>query len=169
MVYKLLLVFLLIVPITFPLPPARAANGQGRGQQEAADKSASRRSTGWFKRPAAAGDYQEVVDLPNLERPDSLADYLPKTRDLAAFCRAQTRAYDEFIAANEEERARFEAKRLSDLDPEILRLPRLYEKLGNLAAYNGDLETAIKRLETAYRLLNDTIDFFPKGQKVKLL
>ncbi|MFL6213162.1 MAG: FG-GAP-like repeat-containing protein [Blastocatellia bacterium] len=168
--YKLLLVFLLILPVAIPWPHASAAYSQSKGQlQEAAVKPSSRRSTGWFNRPAEAGAYQEVVDLPNLERPESLSDYLPKNRDLTAFCRAQTRAYDEFIAANDAERAGFEAKRLSDLDPEILRLPRLYEKLGSLAAYNGDMETSIKRLETAYRLLNDTIDFFPKGEKVKLL
>jgi tetratricopeptide (TPR) repeat protein len=167
--YRFLLVFLLILPLAVPLPRASAAYCQSQGQsQEAAPKPSSRRSTGWFHRPAGAGDFQEVVDLPNLERPDSLADYLPKNRDLAATCRAQTRAYDEFIAALDEERARLEAKRLSDLDPEILRLPRLYERLGNLASYNGDMETAIKRLETAYQRLNDTIDFFPNGERVKL-
>src|SRR5205085_10104222 len=112
-------------------------------------------------------DYQEAVDLPNMERPEALVNYLPTARDLPAFCRAQSRAYDESIAERELELAPFEAKKVNDLDPEILRLPRLYEKLGNLAAYNGDLEKAIEKLETAYRLLNESIDFYPNGKQVK--
>lgn len=164
---KLLIALLLIWPIFIPLPDTGMVYSQSKGQMEDTGKPSVRRSTGWFRRPAEAGDFQEVVDLPNLERPEGLANYLPAGRDLPALCRAQSRAYDEHIAALERELSQFEAKKLSDLDPEILRLPRLYEKLGNLAAYNGDMEQAIKKLETAYRLLNDSIDFYPNGQQVK--
>jgi tetratricopeptide (TPR) repeat protein len=163
---NLLIAALLILPVIMPLPRASAVYSQSKAQA-AADKPSARRSTGWFKRPAAAGDYKEVLNLPDMERPPALADYLPTTRDLPAFCRAQTRAYDEFIAESANELAQFEAKKLSELDPEILRMPRLYERLGNLAAYNGDMEQAIEKLETAYRLLNNSIDFYPNGKQVK--
>ncbi len=164
---RLLIALSLILPIVIPLPDRGLAYSQSKGQTEDAGKSAVRRATGWFRRPAEAGDFQEVVNLPNMERPETLANYLPAGRDLPALCRAQSRAYNELTAALEGELSQFEAKRLSDLDPEILRLPRLYERLGNLAAYNGDMGRAIAKLETAYRLLNDSLDFYPNGQQVK--
>jgi tetratricopeptide (TPR) repeat protein len=165
---NLLIAFLLTLPIIIPLPDTSVVYSQSKGQARDVSKASAQKATGWFKRPAAAGDYNEVLNFPDMERPAALTDYLPTARDLPAFCRAQTRAYDEFISERELELSPFEAKKLSDLDPEILRLPRLYEKLGNLAAYNGDMEKAIKKLETAYRLLNDSIDFFPNGKQVKL-
>ena len=162
---NLMLAALLILPVIIPLPHASVVYSQSKAAD--ADKPSARKSTGWFKRPAAAGDYKEVLNLPDMERPPALADYLPTTRDLPAFCRAQSRAYDEFISERASELAQFEAKKLSELDPEILRMPRLYERLGNLAAYNGDMEQAVKKLEAAYRLLNDSIDFYPNGKEVK--
>src|SRR5690242_1965538 len=130
---RLLIALSLILPIVIPLPDRGLACSQSKGETEDAGKTAVRRATGWFRRPAEAGDFQEVVNLPNMERPETLASYLPAGRDLPAFCRAQSRAYNELTAALEGELSRFEAKRLSDLDPEILGLPRLYERLGNLA------------------------------------
>src|ERR1700742_4089664 len=120
----LLAIFLSIFIVISLLPPARLVSAQGQSksnpQAADADKPPARRSTGWFKRPPEAGDFQEVVDLPNLERPDSLSNYLPTGRDLPAFCRAQTRAYDELLSDSARELARYEKGKISDMDPELL-------------------------------------------------
>src|ERR1044071_1112406 len=92
---KLFIVFLLILPIGVPWSGTGIVYSQNQVPAADAGKPSMRRSTGWFKRPAGAGDFQEVVDLPNLERPEAFVNSLPTTRDLPALCRAQTRAYDE--------------------------------------------------------------------------
>ena len=66
---NLLIVGLLILAILVPLPETGIIYSQSQGQAEDASKPSVRRSTGWFRRPAGAGDYQEAVDLPNMERP----------------------------------------------------------------------------------------------------
>lgn len=129
---------------------------------------AGQRQTGWFQKPTGAGDYKDVLSFPDMERPPVLADYLPAGRDLTAYCNALTRAYNELIAESALELSKLEARKLNELDPEILKLPRLHEKLGNLAAYKGDMPAAIKQLETSYRLLNDSLDFYPNGGQIKL-
>jgi tetratricopeptide (TPR) repeat protein len=129
----------------------------------------SQRQTGWFQKPAGAGAYQEVINFPDMERPATLANLLPKTRDLGALCQIQTGIYKTLADETALALSELESQRLSDLDPRILQLPRLHEKLGNLATYNGDMEKAISRLETSYRLLNESLDFFPNGRALKLL
>jgi tetratricopeptide (TPR) repeat protein len=143
--------------------------GQKKAPPEVASRLPSQKQTGWFQRPAGAGDYQEVMNFPDMERPATLANLLPANRNLAILCSIQTKIYNDIIAENEQALSNLEAQKLSELDIRILQLPRLHEKLGNLATYQGDMDNAIKRLETAYRLLGDSLDFFPKGREVKLL
>jgi tetratricopeptide (TPR) repeat protein len=147
----------------------QAVYSQKQTQSDTSDNTLSQKQTGWFQRPVSAGAYQEVINFPDMERPASLAALLPAKRDLAALCQIQTSAYQNVIYDNQQALAKLEALRLSELDSRILQLPRLHEKLGNLATYQGDMDNAIKRLETSYRLLNDSLDFFPKGREVKLL
>jgi hypothetical protein len=142
---------------------------QQKIHSEAADGTPAQKQTGWFQRPASAGAYQEVINFPDMERPASLSGLLPAKRDLAALCDIQANAYKGVAAENEQTLAKLLAQKLSELDVRILQLPRLHEKLGNLASYQGDMDNAVKRLETAYRLLNESVDFFPKGREVKLL
>ena len=147
-------------------------SGQAQSQGKEAESDGKRKAfnaTGWFQRPAGAGDYKEVLNFPDMERPASLAKYIPAGRDLPGFCRGQNQVYADATAEAEAALSNMVAKRLSELDPEILRLPRLYEKVGNLAAYKGDMAGAIKNLETAYKLLNDSLDFYPNGKQVKML
>lgn len=147
----------------------RTAYLQNRQMQETASSAPAQKLTGWFKRPASAGAYQEVINFPDMERPAGLAALLPAGRDLAILCSLQANAYQGVIAENEQALANLQSLRLSELDPRTLQLPRLHEKLGNLATYQGDMENAIKRLETSYRLLNESLDFYPNGREVKLL
>jgi hypothetical protein len=164
------LIALFILPVTHVFSNAKQGAGQN-SKKDKAEKSANppvQQQTGWFRRPAGAGDYKQVLNFPDMERPESLAKYLPAKRDLAAYCVAQTRAYNEWIAEKQSELSKLEAQKLSELDAQTLQLPRLYERLGNLAAYNGDLQNAIKKLETAYRLLNNSLEFFPNGEELKL-
>lgn len=167
---KLAIVFLLILPATGSLTSANEDSGQAqnKGQPRKTDSAAGQGQTGWFRKPAGAGDYKDVINFPDMERPASLADYLPEGRDLSAYCRALAKTYDELRAENDLELSKLKAQRLSELDPRILQLPRLHEKLGTLAAYNGDMANAISNLEAAYRLVNDSLDFFPKGNEIKL-
>lgn len=147
----------------------QAVYSQKHPQSDSADTSYLQKRTGWFQRPASAGAYQEVINFPDMERPATLLALLPANRDLAALCQIQSNAYQNVISENQQTLARLEAQKLSELDSRILQLPRLHEKLGNLATYQGDMENAIKRLETAYKLLNDSLEFFPKGRELKLL
>ena len=144
-------------------------NQQKKSQSEVAGSLPAQKQSGWFQRPAGAGDYQEVMNFPDMERPPALANLLPANRNLAILCSIQSKAYNDLVTENEQALSKLEALKLSELDLRILQLPRLHEKLGNLAAYKGDMDNAIKRLETSYRLLNDSLDFFPKGREVKLL
>lgn len=166
---NIFIVFLLSVAV---LSSSSIAGGNNKGQNKAQagkpDGGPPQRQTGWFQKPAGAGDYKDVISFPDMERPATLAGYLPAARDLSAYCNALTRAYDELFAENETELSKLEARKLSELDPEILKLPRLHEKLGTLAAYKGDMATAIKHLETSYKLLNDSLDFYPNGEQIKL-
>ncbi|HKV40410.1 MAG TPA: VCBS repeat-containing protein, partial [Blastocatellia bacterium] len=171
----LLLVCALIGPVMWRSSAAGGPQQQEQQQQVHQQKegAAAAKSeiqlpplTGWFQRPAGAGDYQTDIPFPDLERPSVLADYLPTGRDIPGLCRALTHAYSDVTAQTQ--RALAQAASRGELDPEALQLPRLYGKLGDLAAYNGDLDTAVKNLETAYRLLNQSIDFMPNGNKVKL-
>lgn len=151
--------------------PAGASNhnqSQNKAQTGKADGAPPQRQTGWFQKPAGAGDYKDVISFPDMERPATLADYLPAQRDLPAYCNALTRAYNDLLAESELELSKLETRKPNELDPEILKLPRLHEKLGNMAAYKGDLPAAIKHLETSYRLLNDSLDFYPNGEQIKL-
>jgi hypothetical protein len=147
----------------------RVVYGQKKPEPESAGNATSQKLTGWFKRPAKVGDYQEVINFPDMERPAALASLLPVKRDLAVLCKIQAKTYQDVIAENEQALAKLEALKLSEFDLRILQLPRMHEKLGNLATYQGDMGNAINRLETSYRLLNDSLDFFPKGREVKLL
>jgi len=124
--------------------------------------------TGWFQKPAGAGDYEVAIAFPDLEHPPELADYWPTDRDLNGPCAALKRAYGDASKQASTALSSLEARKLSDMDPEILQLPQLYERAGNLAAYNGDMETAVARLEAAYRSLNQIMDFLPNGPEAKL-
>jgi len=167
--FKFLILFLLMLPsLGVPAGAGRAAFDQKKAQSDDEKSAPQQGQTGWFRRPAEAGDYKEVINFPDIERPPAIASYLPKERDLSAYCIAQNRAYKEYIAENESRLAELKAKISGELDVRVLQLPRLHEKLATLAAYNGDMETAIKNLETSYRLILDSIDFYPKGEEVKL-
>jgi hypothetical protein len=148
--------------------PERPVYSQAEQQSETNNGSASQIVTGWYRRPAGTGDYQEVIVFPDMERPSTLAKYLPNERDLQKICRAQTRMYEDYFKENERALTDLEALKLDELDPETLRLPRLYQKLGDLSAYNGDMERSIKDLETSYRQLKANFDLFSKGKEIKL-
>jgi hypothetical protein len=158
---NIFIAFLLALSVVSSSAGSQSQTGKAGGVQP-------QRQTGWFQKPAGAGDYKDVISFPDMERPPALADYLPARRDLPAYCTALTRVYNELIAESELELSKLEAGKPSELDPEILKLPRLHEKLGNLAAYKGDMPAAIKHLETSYRLLNDSLDFYPNGGQIKL-
>jgi tetratricopeptide (TPR) repeat protein len=159
--------FTLCLSVGLPSINLRLVYGQKKISSEPTNNPPSQQ-TGWFKRPARVGDYQEVISFPDMERPAALASMLPINRDLA-LCNIQAKAYKDAIAENEQALAKLEAQKLSEFDSRILQLPRMHEKLGNLATYQGDMDSAIKRLEISYRLLNDSLEFFPKGREVKLL
>jgi VCBS repeat protein/ASPIC/UnbV protein len=168
--FKLSIALCLLLPVAATLTSAnKTAAFEQRKSQTGSDGVASpQKQTGWFRRPAGAGDYKEVVNFPDMERPTTLAGYLPANRDLAAFCSAQTRAYTDQISEREIELSQLKAQIDSELDVKSLQLPRLYEKLGNLAAYTGDLPSAIKKLETSYGQVTGSLDFFPNGREIKL-
>ncbi|HWP45503.1 MAG TPA: FG-GAP-like repeat-containing protein, partial [Blastocatellia bacterium] len=168
--FRLFITFLSMLLLAVPLAGANneASVNQREPQAGKDDSVPPQRQTGWFRRPAGAGNYKDVINFPDMERPAALAKYLPSGRDLAAFCSAHNRAYSDFIAENEAELSKLKEQIRDELDPKILELPRLYERLGNLSAYSGDMENAIKRLEASYRLLNDSLEFFPKGREIKL-
>jgi tetratricopeptide (TPR) repeat protein len=165
-----LLLFVILTLLTGLTPiNGGASAGQRNRSGESASSPPPQKQTGWFQRPASAGNYKEVMNFPDMERPQGLAALLPAKRDLAALCDIQVRAYLAVITENEQALAALEALRLSELDARILQLPRMHEKLGNLATYQGDMTSAIKRLETSYRLLNESLEFFPNGKELKLL
>lgn len=147
----------------------RVVYGQKKPAPQPASNTLSQKPTGWFKKPAKVGDYQEVINFPDMERPAALADMLPVNRNIAAWCNIESQVYKDAIAEKEQALASLEGQKLSEFDSRILQLPRMYEKLGNLATYQGKMDSAIQRLETSYRLLNDSLDFYPKGRELKLL
>lgn len=167
--FRILIVFLLVLPFfSVPTGANRISVSDQKKSQAGDDKTIPQRQTGWFRRPAGAGSYKEVINFPDMERPSALASYLPGKRDLSAFCNAQTRAYSEAGVEAEDSLSQLQAQISGEFDVKALQLPRLHEKLANLAAYDGDMESAIKKLETSYRLVNDSIDFFPQGKEIKL-
>jgi hypothetical protein len=163
---KLSVVFLLLLTVASPRTNADVGAHQNQAHPQAATKPAP--DTGWSRRPAEAGDYQTAIYFPDIERPPGILSYWPMDRNLPGPCDALTRAYSEAMVQAEDQLAGLEKQNLSAMGPEILKLPRLYERVGNLAAYNGDMETAIKNLEAAYLRLTESIDFYPNGQKAKL-
>jgi hypothetical protein len=168
---KISITFGLLVSFFIGLPNVgyHTVYSQKKGQLSAPGNILFQKQTGWFQRPAAAGAYQVVLNFPDMERPAALGSLLPANRNLAAYCDVQTKVYRDHFADSLRTLTNLEAQKLSDLDPRILQLPRLQEKLGNLATYNGDLDDAIKRLEISYRQLNESLEFFPKGRELKLL
>jgi tetratricopeptide (TPR) repeat protein len=129
----------------------------------------TQKQASWYRRPPTAGDYQEVVVFPDMERPSNLMDSLPAKRDLGALCQLQTKVYDDLEAKYTQALKNLDAQRLDELDPEVLQLPRLYQKLGDLASLRGDMDASIKNLEKSYRLVNDNFDLLPKAKEIKLL
>jgi ASPIC and UnbV/FG-GAP-like repeat len=164
-----LLFALLSVLVAAGILPAQSRDAARRlGTEQTVDDRASKNETGWFRRPPGAGDYKELIDFPSLERPPAFADHWPDARDLAAYCAGETLSYRDLIAGTDLKLSKLESQKLSELDVRILELPRLYEKLGNLAGYQGDMEASIAKLEASYRLLKDSLEFYPKGEEIKL-
>ncbi|HEY6328206.1 MAG TPA: VCBS repeat-containing protein, partial [Blastocatellia bacterium] len=146
----------------------RADRGAQMGEVRAQQPKNTPPETGWFQRLPGAGDYQSAIPFPELERPPEIVNYWPMNRDFPAACSAMTRAYQEALADAEAQLAGLKKRSLNDMDPEILQLPKLNERVGNLAAYSGDMEKAIANLEEAYNQVNRTLDFLTNGEQVKL-
>jgi hypothetical protein len=158
---------LLLTGIASPGTSERLSLRQNQPRPQA-NARASLPPTGWFIRPPEAGDYEIALSFPDVERPPELAKYWPMDRDLPGTCGALKLAYRDALTTGRNELAALENRHLSDLDPETLQLPRLYERVGRLAAYSGDMERAISSLESAYRSLNQVADFLPNGSQIKL-
>src|SRR5215471_2365837 len=160
-----------MIAIAAPLNGAGAAASWSAGPLQQASQTAgtSPLRSDWFRRPAGAGDFQSTIAFPDIERPPVLMKYWPSARNLPGLCAALTSAYSDATKEAQAPLTKLEKRKLTDFDEEVLELPHLYERAGNLAAYNGDMETAVKDLEAAYSWLNQSIDFNPKGKQIKLL
>jgi len=159
------LLFLLLFGIITPAINARLFGARLPGQ---AKERTTLPPTKWFIQPAEAGDYEIAIPFPDVERPHELARYWPMQRDLPGMCDALKSAYRDALTSARSDLSALEKRHLTDFDPESLQLPPLYERVGRLEAYTGDMESAISNLESAYRWLNQLIDFFPNGAKIKL-
>ncbi len=121
--------------------------------------------SGWYLRPPGVGNYKDVIDLPGVDQ--ALRVNLPTGRNLRAFCEAVPQAYRTFISENERQLAPLQMQKPSELDPEILQMPVLYHRLGNLWAYQGEMRKAIENLEASYRIISDYPDLFAGAREAK--
>ncbi len=151
---KVIVVFLII---SFVL-----VSGVGGGNQD--DTSTQNRS-GWYLRPPGVGNYQDVIDIPSVDQ--TLSVKLPAGRNLRAFCDTVPQAYRTFISENERQLASLQIQKPTELDPEILQMPILYHRLGNLWAHQGEMRKAIENLEASYRIISDYPDLFPGAKEAK--
>ena len=159
---------ILFLAISLAAPLTTASPGVNRNQKVPQTGRATVPQTGWFQRPAGAGIYDLGMTFPDIERPSQILSYWPMDRDLPEYCVALKQVYGEANIDAQSQLSGMLKRAHNDLDPEVLQLPKLYERVGNLAAYTGDMDAAIKNLLSAYHWLNDSIDFYPNGQQLKL-